>query len=169
MWTHKHCEFVHECPSSLPTRDARFKPRLTESGSMATLTPVSQPSQRPPVVLLAGLAVVAAEAAVLVVYAVLEALSVTAGRITMGLSTTLFFVLLAGALLLCAGAVLRRRSWGRSPLVLSQLIALGLAWSFRGGATTWVAAALAAGAAVVLVAVLHPASLAWLSPAEVDD
>ena len=41
-------------------------------------------------------------------------------------------------------------------------IQLGLAWSFRGGDTTVVALALALVSLVVIVGVLHPASLAHL-------
>lgn len=131
---------------------------------MATLARVSAAPVRPPTALLAGLAVVVAQAAVLIVYAVLEALALTSGRVAMGLTTGVFFLIAAGALLTCAAGVWRRRSWARSPLVLAQLIALGLAWSFRGGATTAVALMLAVGAVVVLVGVFHPAGLAWLAP-----
>lgn len=103
-----------------------------------------------------------AQGAVLATYAVLEAWSVTGERLAMGVGTTLFFALVAMALVGCSWALLRRNSWGRSPLVLGQLIALGLAWSFRGGSTTWVAVVLAGIAIGVLVGVLHPASLRWL-------
>ena len=43
--------------------------------------------------------------------------------------------------------------------MLAQLIQLGVAWSFRGGETTWVAIALAVVALVVLAGLLHPASI----------
>jgi hypothetical protein len=43
--------------------------------------------------------------------------------------------------------------------VLAQLIQLGIAWSFRGGDTTLVAVALAVVALVVVVGLLHPASI----------
>ena len=36
-----------------------------------------------------------------------------------------------------------RESWARSPVVLAQLLQLGVAWSFRQEPTTWVAVALA--------------------------
>ena len=119
-----------------------------------------------PLPLVVALAVVLGEALVLLVYAVLEAFSVSAVRATMGVTTALFFALAAVVLAGCAGAVLRGVSWGRSPLVLFQLIALGLAWSFRGGTTTWVAALLLVAALVVLVGLLHPASIAWLAREE---
>jgi hypothetical protein len=109
-----------------------------------------------------GLVVVLVQATVLLGYAVLEAASVSAARATMGVTTALFFAVTAAGLAACAGAVYRGRSWGRSPLVLAQLITLGLAWSFRGGSTTWVAVVLLVAALVALVGVLHPASIAWL-------
>jgi hypothetical protein len=37
-----------------------------------------------------------------------------------------YFVLLAGLLTLCATAVLRGRRWGRTPCLLTQLIAIGI-------------------------------------------
>ena len=61
------------------------------------------------------------------------------------------------------GSSTRRASWARSPVVLAQLIQLGLAWSFRGGETTWIAIALAVVAVVVVAGVLHPASIEALS------
>ena len=117
-----------------------------------------------PLPLLAAVVVAAAQGVVLIVYAVLEAFSVTGGRLAMGVTTAVFFAFAGTAIAACAAAVLRRASWGRSPLVLAQLIALGLAWSFRGGSTTWVAVLLGLAALVVLVGLLHPRSLAWLSP-----
>jgi hypothetical protein len=46
---------------------------------------------------------------------------------------------------------------------------LGLAWSFRGGSTTWVAIVLAVVAVVVLVGLLHPASIDALTEADPQD
>lgn len=125
-------------------------------------TPAS-PAERP-VPLVAALVVAGLEALVLLVYAVLEAFSLSGGRLTMGITTAGFFAAAGVALAACVLAVLRRSSWGRSPLVLAQLITLGLAWSFRGGGTTWVSLALAVAAGVVLVGLLHPRSIAWLAP-----
>jgi hypothetical protein len=99
----------------------------------------------------------------MVLLAVLELASVSAGRLTMGVSTSIFFLGYGVALLLCAWAVHRLVSWARSPIVLAQLIQLGVAWSFRGGDTTVLALGLAVVAVVVLAGVLHPASLDALS------
>ena len=106
---------------------------------------------------------VAVEGAVLVLLAVVELASLSSNRLTMGLTTAVFFVVYGAALLLCALLLHRRVSWARSPAVLAQLIQLGLAWSFRGEPTTWVAVGLAVVALVVLAGVFHPASLDALS------
>jgi hypothetical protein len=99
----------------------------------------------------------------MVLLAVLELASVSSGRLTMGVSTSIFFLGYGAALLGCAWAVHRLVSWARSPMVLAQLIQLGVAWSFRGGGTTVLAIGLAVVALVVLAGVLHPASLDALS------
>jgi hypothetical protein len=57
----------------------------------------------------------------------------------------------------------RCRTWARSPLVVSQLMALGLAWYFLGGGTSWVSVVLTVVAVVVLVGLLHPASVEALA------
>lgn len=105
---------------------------------------------------------VAVEGGLLVMYALLELGSLASGRLTMGFSTALFFAAYGVGLLVCTWFLTRGHSWARSPIVLAQLIQAGLAWSFRGGDTTWVAIALAAVALIVLVGVLHPQSLAAL-------
>ena len=106
---------------------------------------------------------VAVEGAVLVLLAVAELVSLSAVRLTMGLTTAMFFVVYGAGLLLCALMLHRRVSWARSPAVLAQLIQLGLAWSFRGEPTTLVAVGLAVVAVVVLAGIFHPASLEALS------
>jgi hypothetical protein len=42
-------------------------------------------------------------------------------------------------------------------------MALGLAWNFLGGGTTWVSVVLAVVSVVVLVGLLHPASVEALA------
>jgi hypothetical protein len=84
----------------------------------------------------------------------------------MGITTTVFFVAYGAGLGACAWGLRRRMSWSRAPVVLAQLIQLGVAWSFRGGATTVVAVVAAALAALVLAGIFHPASLAALADDE---
>lgn len=106
------------------------------------------------------------ESTALVILSVLELFNLTSERATMGVSTSLFFVVYAVAIALCARRLLLLDSWARSPVVLAQLIQFGVAWSFRGGATTWVALALAVVAIAVLGCIFHPASMQALSPEE---
>jgi hypothetical protein len=116
-----------------------------------------------PAPLLVAASLVAVEGLLVVGYGVLEAASLTVGRLTMGITTAVFFLGYGAGLLACAWALRGLRSWARSPVVLAQLIQLGLAWSFRGGETTYVAVGLALAAVVVLVGVLHPVSIDALS------
>ena len=114
----------------------------------------TQPS---PLVVAASL--VAVEGALLLAYGVLEAASVHSDRVAMGVTTALFFAALGAVLMACAWLVVRGRAWARSPIIVAQVMFLGLAWSFLGGATTWVSVVLALVAVVVLVGLLHPASV----------
>ena len=113
----------------------------------------------PPAPLLVAASLVAVEGLVLVLYGVLEAAAITGGRVTMGVTTAIFFLAYGGGLLACAWALRGRRSWARGPVVLAQLIQLGLAWSFRGSAPLALVLALAGVALVVLAGVFPPASL----------
>lgn len=121
----------------------------------------TRPDRPAPLTVAASL--LAVEGVVLVLLAVLELASLSSGRLTMGLTTALFFVVLGAGLALCAVLLVRRTSWARSPAVLAQLLQLGLAWSFRSDPTTWVAIVLAVVAAVVLAGIFHPASIEALA------
>jgi len=124
-------------------------------------TGVPGPRNPPPLTVAASL--VAVEGVLLVLLALVEASTTSSARVTMGVTTAVFFAAYGGGLLVCAWQLTRRASWARSPVVLAQLIQLGLAWSFRGGETTWIAIALAVGALVVVAGVLHPDSIEALS------
>ena len=121
----------------------------------------------PPLVVAGGLVVV--EGALLLGYGVLEAVSIDSARAAMGVTTALFFLLLAAVLIACGWLVLHGRAGARSPIIVAQVMFLGLAWSFRGGGTTWVAIGLALVAVVVLVGLLHPASIDALTEADQSD
>ena len=127
---------------------------------------VRRPANPAPLVVATSL--VAVEGLLLLGYAVLELASVSADRATVALTTAVFFAAYGALLLGCAWALTRGRSWARSPVVLAQLIQLGLAWSFRGDGTTWVAVALAVVALVVLVGLLNPVSVDALAEHETD-
>ncbi|MBA3309205.1 MAG: hypothetical protein H0U28_03975 [Nocardioidaceae bacterium] len=103
-------------------------------------------------------AIVAAEVMVVVVLGVVEAVNIDRDRVTAGVTTTVFFGLYAAGLAWSARGLAQLRGWSRGPVVLAQLIQLGVAWSFAGSSTAWVAVALALPAALVLAVVFSPAT-----------
>jgi ABC-type proline/glycine betaine transport system permease subunit len=84
------------------------------------------------------------------------------GRPEAGSTSLIFFLVYAVLLAVCAWQLWRLRSWARAPVVLAQLIQLLVGTSFWGGSTTSVALVLIGVAVAVLVALLHPKSLAAL-------
>ena len=123
----------------------------------------------PPPPLLVASALVVVEGFLLLGYGVLEAAHLDTARAAMGATTAAFFALLGGLLVAGGWLVVHGRAWPRSPIVVAQVMFLGLAWSFRGGGTTWVAILLAVVAVIVLVGLLHPASIDALTEADPQD
>lgn len=119
-----------------------------------------------PAPLAVAASLVAVEGIVLVLLAIVEIANLSGGRLTMGLTTAVFFLGYGVALVLCGVLLGRAVSWGRGPAVLAQLIQLGLAWSFRGDPTTWIAIALAVVALITLAGIFHPTSLDALAAEE---
>ncbi|MBO9519917.1 MAG: hypothetical protein J7518_00150 [Nocardioidaceae bacterium] len=115
----------------------------------------------PPPLLVAA-ALVLVEGLVAVIFGVAELADLDAKRVAMGVTTAGFFVVLGVALGLCAWGLRALRTWARGPVLLTQLIALGLAWNFRGGETWGISVALVIPALVVLAGMLHPATMAAL-------
>jgi hypothetical protein len=116
-----------------------------------------------PVPLAVAAVLAALEGLTLLVYAGLEVASVDADRVSVAVTTAVFFAVMGAALVFCASGLWRGRSWARGPVVVAQLITLLTAYSFLGGETTWVAAVLAAVSLAVLVCLLHPHSIAALA------
>jgi hypothetical protein len=115
----------------------------------------------PKPLLLAAL-LAAVEGLVIAVLGLLELFSLTSGRVTMGLTTAGFFVAYGALLMYCGWQLSRLTPWARAPVLLAQLIQLGLAWGFRGGETVVVSVGLAVVAVVALIGLFHPASLGAL-------
>jgi hypothetical protein len=131
--------------------------------------PASEPDRagpRAPAPLLVAVALVGVEALLLVLVGIAELFSLTSERATMGVTTSLFFIGYGAVLGLFAWLLRGLRSWTRAPVVLAQLIQLGMAWSFRGGGTTLAAVALALVALVVLAGIFHPDSLRAVEDAD---
>lgn len=112
-----------------------------------------------------GIAALLFEAFILVGLGVAELFSLSSLRLAMGLSTALFFLGYGALLFFCARGLWRYEAWGRSVVVMGQLIQLGVAWSYRSG-TPMLSVALAVTAVVVLFGIFHPASLRALEDEE---
>ncbi len=117
----------------------------------------------PPLAVAASLAVV--QGLMFVLYGVLELVNLSGDRVTMGITTSVFFVGWGVALALAARQLLRRESWVRAPVVMMQLVLLGVATGFWGGGTTWVAVLMGTVALVTVAGVLHPRSIAAFADA----
>ncbi len=98
------------------------------------------------------------EAVALLALGVVELFSVSSDRLALGITNVAFFGLYAAGLAFAARGFARTRRWSRSPVVLAQLIQLGVAWSFFGHGTVWVAVILVVPAAVVLFVVFSPST-----------
>ena len=124
----------------------------------ATPDDTRSPSGRPaPLTVAASL--VAVEALIFLVLAIAEIAAFEADKAALGATTTIFFLAYGAGLAVCAWGLAQLRSWARAPIVVAQLIQLLVAWSFWGGATTWVAVGLAVVAAIVLAGIFHPQSI----------
>lgn len=118
-----------------------------------TQSPVEDPSAIPPPLTVAA-SVVGVQGLVLVILAVLEVGNLDDDRRSLGLSTAAFFAAYGVLLLAAAWALYRRSGWARGPVLITQLICLGLAWNLREHLA--VAIALVVCAAIVLAGMLHP-------------
>jgi len=126
--------------------------------------PVSPyPRPQAPAPLLVAAAVVALEGLVSIGFGVAEALHTTGERVAMGATTALFFVAYGAGMLLCGRGLTRLQTWARGPVLLAQLISLGLAWNFRDAGTALASVGFAVPAAVVLVGMLHPRTIEALN------
>ncbi|GAA1525457.1 hypothetical protein [Nocardioides humi] len=126
-----------------------------------------QATNPPPLTVAASLAAV--QGLVLLILAVLELASVSSSRLGFGLSTAVFFAAYGALLIGAALALWRRHGWARGPVLITQLIVLGLAWNLREHVLA--AVGLAAVALVVVAAVVQPDTIAALEdrPEDADD
>jgi uncharacterized membrane protein (DUF2068 family) len=127
------------------------------------VTDASSNPQDLPLGLRLGAGLVGLEAAALLVLAGVEVSSMDYDRLALGITTTAFFVLYGVALGACAYGLWHCKRWSRSPVVLTELIGLGVAWSFFGGSTVWVTVVLGSASIATLVCILLPASTAALT------
>ena len=128
----------------------------------------SAPAQRPTTLLIAAV-LIAIEALSALVFAGLEIGQVQMSRPGIGVGVAVLMGGFGLLLLVVARGVLRGRRWSRAPGVAMQLIMLPVAWSFRGGQTSWVTYALGAVAIGTLVGLLHPRSTEVFEPRQTPE
>ncbi|WP_091111409.1 hypothetical protein [Nocardioides psychrotolerans] len=125
---------------------------------MSTPAPLEGPDHRPgnPPPLTVAASLTAVQGGLLVLLALLEIAHLSSQRMSMGVTTSVFFGVYGVAMVGCALALTRRQGWARGPVLLTQLIQLGLAWNLR---EFWpVAIVMAATALVVIAGMVHPAT-----------
>ncbi|GAA5150847.1 hypothetical protein GCM10023340_28760 [Nocardioides marinquilinus] len=111
---------------------------------------------RPPALTVAA-ALVGLQGLGFVGLAALSASDTVADRLEVGLSVAVFLAGYGAVLLAGAWGLATLRSWSRGPVLMTQLVQLGLAWNVR--AEPGLAVPLAVSAVVVGVCVLRPSSL----------
>ena len=105
----------------------------------------------------AGLVLV--EGVLLLLFGITEVATLDSERLTMGVTVSVFFIGYGALLLLCSWGLCRGRVWARGPVLLAQLVQLGLAWNFKSGGTWPVSVGLALVSVLVLAGLLHPRSV----------
>jgi hypothetical protein len=125
-----------------------------------TVDPTSpdQPLRQTPRRLAVAAVIVALESLTLVAVGLSVLVSSSGARAALDITTTVFFAAYAVGLIVCARGLWLGRRWSRAPVVFTQLIQLGVAWSFASGSTLFVTAILAVAAGTILALVLSPAS-----------
>lgn len=88
--------------------------------------------------------------------AVLDLADVSDDRLGFGVGAGVLLATYGVGQLFAAWRLTRAEPWARSPLIVTQLIQLLLAWNLRGGDTTWIAAVMAVLAVAALVCLLAP-------------
>jgi hypothetical protein len=146
--------------SQIPDRSHAGEPEEDPT----TRSPYSRHGTPAPLAAAAGLTFV--QGLLTLLYGLGEVLNLDTGRLTMGVTTSLFFLAYGAGLLLCAWGLHGVRTWARGPVLLAQLIWLGLAWNFRDGSTLPVAIVLAVTAVLTLAGLLHPRSIEALEQAD---
>lgn len=108
------------------------------------------------------------EAVALVALAAAEVSVPAAGRVGLAVTTAGFFAACGVGIGWCARGLVRHRSWARGPLVMTQLLVLTVAWTYRGPYPA-AAAGLGAVALLGLGALLHPGTTRSVTAATTDE
>ncbi len=122
-----------------------------------TRSPYSRYGTPAPLAVAAGMTFI--EGLLIVMFGITEVATLDSDRLVMGVTTAVFFLAYGVGLLACSRGLHTVRPWARGPVLLSQLIWLGLAWNFKDGSTLPLAIALVLAAVIVLAGLLHPRSI----------
>ena len=129
------------------------------------MTDAQSRGRRPPTIVVAAV-LLALEGLLGLGYAGVALATVRMPRAVVGVGVTILMAVFGLLLLVVARGVFLGRRWSRGPAIVAQLILLPIAWSFRGGMTTWISITLAVLAIAALVGLLHPRSTAvFVGPA----
>lgn len=128
-----------------------------------TVDPTAAPAPGPvPVALRLGVGVIGLQTLVVVGYALTELVYGAVERSGTAVAVALFLGAYGVGIGWAAWLLLRCRSSARSPLVLAQLLHLGLAWNMRDEPTTLAGVALAVSAVLALAGLFWRSSHRWL-------
>lgn len=106
------------------------------------------------------------QALVMLVLVVEQIFSYSSDRAGLAFSNMAVFALWAALLIGCGLGLLRLNSVARAPLMAVELLQLGVAYDFFRGETVWIGAAIVVSTLVVVIGVLHPASIEAIADAE---
>jgi hypothetical protein len=106
--------------------------------------------------LLIAAVVVWAESLAFGVLVVLDAADISGSRVGFGIGAGVLLAVYGAGQAWAAWRVTRGDAWARSPLVVTQLIQLLLAWNLRTSDAKWLAALMAIAAVVALGSLLAP-------------
>ncbi|QCW50373.1 hypothetical protein FE634_08060 [Nocardioides dongxiaopingii] len=96
----------------------------------------------------------------MIVLALLAILDVGGDQVEIGLSVAIFFGAYGGALVAAAVGLTRQQGWARGPVLITQLIQVGLAWNVRD--VPLLAVPLAVMGVATIVLMVQPSSIAAL-------
>ena len=130
------------------------------SGAYDAEVSESYAASRPPAPLSVAASLAAVQGFVLLGIGVAEGVSLSGERLVMGATTTVFFLGLGLLLLVAAFGLTRRWTLARGPVLVLQLVQLGLAFNLRSFPI--VAIGLAIYALVTLAGLLNPATSEYL-------
>lgn len=131
-----------------------------DRGAYDAVVSGSYAASRPPAPLSVAASLAAVQGFVLLGIGVAETVAISGERLVMGATTAVFFLGLGLLLVVAAYGLTKRWTLARGPVLVLQLVQLGLAFNLR--AFPIIAISLAVYAVVTLAGLLNPASSEYL-------